>query len=174
MVRVSLCRKVNLFTEKIEEEEKEEEEEKKHRRNLTVTQEFTERARERLKVVVKEFKFEAGLAEQRKKKKKELENKLSSQNKAISDLCLTFFSETYDLYVHAKMLRLIVETNMRFGSDPTVIYVIESQSGKEKNVQNLLVEIFGDKDSDGLYGTKDEIDDGEDFFPFIYAPVIAL
>lgn len=41
----------------------------------------------------------------------------------------------------------MVETNMRFGSDPTVIYLIETQSGKEKNVQTLLVEIFGDKES---------------------------
>lgn len=68
----------------------------------------------------------------------------------------------------------MVETNMRFGSDPTVIYLIETQSGKEKNVQTLLVEIFGDKESQGLYGTKDEIDDAEDFFPFIYVPTIVL
>lgn len=50
---------------------------------------------------------------------------------------------------------MIVETNMRFGSDPTVTYLIETQQGKEKNVQSLLIDIFGDKDSEGLYGTKD-------------------
>lgn len=72
------------------------------------------------------------------------------------------------------MLRLIVETNMRFGSDPTVVYLIETQAGKEKNVLSLLVDIFGDVDSEGLYGTKDEIDDGEDFFPFIYIPTLAI
>lgn len=127
-----------------------------------------------LKVVVKEFKFESGLADQRKKKKKELETKLAGQNKAISDICLALFSEIYELYIHSKILRLIVETNMRFGNDPTVIYLIETQSGKEKNVQSLLVDIFGEKDSEGLYGTKDEIDDGEDFFPFIYIPAITF
>ena len=63
---------------------------------------------------------------------------------------------------------------MRFGSDPTVVYIIEAQSGKEKNVLSLLVDIFGDKESEGLYGTKDEIDDGEDFFPFIYIPTLTL
>lgn len=124
--------------------------------------------------MVKEFKYEAGLSDQRKKKKKELETKLSGQNKAISDICLAYFAEIYELYIHAKVLRLIIETNMRFGSDPTVIYLIETQAGKEKNVQGLLVEIFGDKESEGLYGTKDEIDDGEDFFPFIYVPALTL
>ena len=125
-------------------------------------------------VVAKEFKFESGLSDVRKKKKRELENKLAAQNKAVSDICLAYFSETFELYVHAKILRLIVETNMRFGSDSTVIYMIETQSGKEKNVLSLLVDIFGDKDSEGLYGTKDEIDDGEDFFPFIYIPTLVL
>lgn len=70
-------------------------------------------------------------------------------------MCLAYFAEGYELYVHSKILRLIVETNMRFGSDPTVIYLVETISGKEKNVLSLLVEIFGDKESEGLYGTKD-------------------
>jgi hypothetical protein len=34
---------------------------------------------------------------------------------------------------------------MRFGSDPTVIYIVETVPGKEKNVLALLVQIFGDK-----------------------------
>ena len=61
---------------------------------------------------------------------------------------------------------------MRFGNDKTIIYVINSFESKEKNVQTLLVDIFGDKENEGLYGTKDEIDDGEDFFPYIYVPLI--
>lgn len=63
---------------------------------------------------------------------------------------------------------------MRFGNDPTVIYCIEACQGKDKVVQTLLVQTFGDKQSEGLYGTKDEIDDGEDFFPFIYVPGISF
>lgn len=63
---------------------------------------------------------------------------------------------------------------MRFGSDPTVFYLLESMPGKDKIVQSMLIEIFGDKENEGLYGTKDEIDDAEDFFPFIYVPVITL
>lgn len=72
------------------------------------------------------------------------------------------------------MFRLVIESMMRFGSDKTVIYWIEPTPGKEKTVQTLLIQIFGDKESEGLYGTKDEIDDGEDFFPFIYVPGITF
>lgn len=59
------------------------------------------------------------------------------------------------MYAHCKILRLVVESNMRFGSDKTIIYIINSTEGKEKNVQTLLVDIFGDKENEGLYGTKD-------------------
>ena len=44
---------------------------------------------------------------------------------------------------------------MRYGSDETVIYCIEPVPGKEKVVQNSLIQIFGDKESEGLYGTKE-------------------
>ena len=135
---------MNIFTERSKEDEMNEEKKNDKKRNLTCTQEFIEKAREKFKVIAKEFKFESGLSDSKKKKKKELENKLAAQNKAVSDICLAYFSESYELYVHAKILRLVVETNMRFGSDPTVVYIIETQSGKEKNVLTLLVDIFGD------------------------------
>ena len=80
----------------------------------------------------------------------------------------------YEMYAHCKMLRVIIESNMRFGSENTIFYVINTVSGKQKNVQTLLVDIFGDKENEGLYGTKDEIDDAEDFFPFIYVPLISF
>lgn len=117
------------------------------KRNQTPVQQFLEKAREKMKVVAKQFKFQSGFADEKKKKKKDLEIKLASQNKAVSDMCLAYFAEGYELYVHSKILRLIVETNMRFGSDPTVIYLVETISGKQKNVLSLLVEIFGDKES---------------------------
>lgn len=51
------------------------------------------------------------------------------------------------MYMHAKMLRLVIETNMRFGTDPTLIYLLDTVQGKEKVVQSVLVEIFGDKEN---------------------------
>jgi V-type H+-transporting ATPase subunit C len=37
----------------------------------------------------------------------------------------------------------------------------------------VLLNIFADN-SDGLYGNKEEIDDGEDFFPFVYIPAVTF
>lgn len=101
--------------------------------------------------------------------------------KDLTDICEVCFSDAFELYSHAKVLRLIIEANMRFGKDSTVFYVVDFIGGKEKYIQNELIEIFGDKQSQGkapynlgLYGTKDEIDDTEDFFPFVYIPLIVI
>jgi len=131
-------------------------------------------AREKLKITVREFKFESGQSDDRKKKREALTVKLQAQTTTLKEILKTQFSEAYELYIHTKIVRMIIETRMRFGSDRTVFYWLEPVSGKEKHVQSCLIEIFGDKESEGLYGTKDEIDDGEDFFPFIYVPGISF
>lgn len=94
---------------------------------------------------MREFKFESGISNERRRKKEALEYKINELTKQISDICLAYFSEIYELYIHTKMLRVVIESSMRFGSDRTVIYCIEPAEGKEKTVQTLLVEIFGDK-----------------------------
>ena len=99
---------------------------------------------------------------------------LGQKQKGLYECCETCFSEAFELYIHAKILRLIIEANMRFGKEDTVFYAINYVAGKEKYIQNELTEIFGDKQSQGMYGTKDEIDDAEDFFPFVYIPVLII
>lgn len=123
---------------------------------------------------MKEFFFESGKAKAKEEKKKDLLKKLESQRNALEQTCETMFSEMYEMYLHAKVTRLVVESNMRFGRDRTLLYSVETTQGKEKIVQDTLTELFGGKDEDDLYGTKDEIDDGEDFFPFIYVPVLTF
>jgi len=33
------------------------------------------------------------------------------------------------------------------------------------------LKIFNDESQVGVYGTKEELEDAEDFFPFIYVPI---
>ena len=44
-------------------------------------------------------------------------------------------------------------------------------SGKEKKtIQNLIKLFTQSKDDKGMYGTKEEIGEAEDYFPFIMIP----
>ena len=123
---------------------------------------------------MREFKFESGLNEERKNKRGALTYALDTQTNILKNTLKAQFSEAFELYIHVKVTRMITETRMRFGSDKTIYYWLEPIPGKEKAVQSTMIEIFGDKESEGLYGTKDEIEDAEDFFPFIYVPGILL
>jgi hypothetical protein len=74
---------------------------------------------------------------------------LAQKQKGLYDCCDTCFSEAFEMYVHAKVLRLIIEANMRFGKEDTVFYAINYVSGKEKYIQGELIDIFGDKQAQG-------------------------
>ena len=187
MVFKNIFRTVDIFNKKMTEDranednsddegegrEKEKKVQKK-KKYATPVAEFVDQMRDKLKMVVREFKFEPGQSEEKKNKRSALSYALQTQTKTLQGTLKAQFSEAFELYVHVKITRMILETRMRFGSDQTVHYYLEPVSGKEKQIQSIMVEIFGDKESEGLYGTKDEIEDGEDFFPFIYVPGILL
>ena len=129
------------------EEDEEHHGEKKHKkkRYANPVAEFIDVARDRFKIVVREFKFEPGMSEERKNKRSALTYALETQTNILKNTLKAQFSEAFELYVHVKVTRMITETRMRFGSDKTVYYWLEPVPGKEKSVQGTLIEIFGDK-----------------------------
>lgn len=70
------------------------------------------------------------------------------------------------LLLHVKVLRAMLEVNMRFGSDPVLYAVVIPKAGKEKEVMKELSEAESG-DHKEMYGTKEELEDSEDFFPFV-------
>lgn len=76
-----------------------------------------------------------------------------------------------------KRVRLVVELTMRFGPKehdiPTFAscLVNVSNSSKEKSVLTALTTLFSDASNKEMYGTKEELEDSEDFFPFVYIPI---
>lgn len=80
-------------------------------------------------------------------------------------------------YIHMKRVRLLVDLTMRFGpkekgqdSFATLLIKVSTQ-GKEKAVQTELTKLFADSSNKDMYGTKEELEDTEDFFPFVYIPI---
>lgn len=91
--------------------------------------------------------------------------------------CETHFSELYQNYIHMKRVRLLVDLTMRFGPKEVgkesfcCALVKVSNPGKEKSVQTSLTSLFADSQNKDMYGTKEELEDAEDFFPFVYVPI---
>lgn len=71
-----------------------------------------------------------------------------------------------------KRLRYVVDIAMRFGIHEKVASIlVKPAEGKEKRVLQDLVSVFVEPNQKGLYGTKEELEEPEDFFPFVYIPI---
>jgi V-type H+-transporting ATPase subunit C len=137
-----------------------------------VVQEFADGCRDRLKAIVREFQYRENLFEDRAKERKALEEKAKTASNALAVTCEVSFSEMFTLNLHVKMLRCLIESVMRFGQDQVLYAVLTLKQGKEKDALKALTQ--HESIDKAMYGTKDELEDVEDFFPFISMPVTTL
>lgn len=142
------------------------------KKDLTPFEAFALKAREKLKVTIREFEFKSNEYDEKEKQRVNLNTEAQKKTYDLKMECETQFSELYLTYVHLKVLRFNVDSALRFGTgEPTANLLIQPQATKEKKVIGVLLKMFGDPSQIGLYGTKEELNETEDFFPFIYIPI---
>ncbi|CAD8169212.1 unnamed protein product [Paramecium octaurelia] len=138
----------------------------------TPVEEFIQKARDKLRITVKEFEYKSQESKEREKLRLDLKSKSDHMNTTLKQACEKAFSDLYITYMHLKVLRLVVDIAMRFGAaEPNIQCILKPDQGKEKKVQQSLLKLFADPSQVGLYGTKEELEDTEDFFPFVYVPI---
>jgi V-type H+-transporting ATPase subunit C len=70
--------------------------------------------------------------------------------------------------MHLKVMRAYIDGVLRFGIPPNFfIGVVKPAKGKEKSILLQMMEIFADPAMKDMYGTKEDLNDTEDFFPFV-------
>lgn len=77
------------------------------------------------------------------------------------------YSEVYYALLHLKFLRLFVECSLKYGTSEYYSTIIFIPHGKEQKVVSTLIKVFNDTNDQGWYGTKEDLKDTEDFYPFI-------
>lgn len=77
------------------------------------------------------------------------------------------YSEVYYALLHLKFLRLYVECSLKYGNSDYYSTIIFIPHGKEHKVVSTLIKVFNDTNDQGWYGTKEDLKDTEDFYPFI-------
>lgn len=74
--------------------------------------------------------------------------------------------------MHLKVMRVFIDGVLRFGIPPRFyIAIIRPNKGQDKKVLEVLNQTFADKNMMEMYGTKDDTNDSEDFFPFVNVPL---
>lgn len=66
-------------------------------------------------------------------------------------------------------LRLYVEASLKYPNSDYHTLLVIPEDGRETKVVNAMLKKENDTggESDGWYGTKEELKDSEDFFPFV-------
>lgn len=81
---------------------------------------------------------------------------------------ISYYSEVYHAVLHLMYLRLYVESTLKYPSSEYHSLLVIPEDNKESKVVNLMLKKENDLSGTiGWYGTKEEIKDSEDFFPFV-------
>ena len=70
--------------------------------------------------------------------------------------------------MHLKVIRAYIDGVLRFGIPPKFFMgIISPTKGYEDKIRRALTDQFADPAMKDMYGTKEELNDTEDFFPYV-------
>ena len=119
--------------------------------------------------IAKKLIFNSEDAKEAEKRKNELVNKQSFDKNFLLAGCVESFKESFIVLAHIKMYRIIIDGSLRFGSfsNFSVLLLLFEKNRDAKIIQSLI-KAFAEQDKLEFYGTKEQLNDVEDFFPFVY------
>ena len=126
--------------------------------------------KDKYRAITKDFTFDPESAKQKESEK----SKIISQNKTDRDLlvstCIESFKEILVALIHIKTYVVVIDCSLRFGSfgNFKIAMIFFDRSKEGRLVQNLI-KAFAESDKLDFYGTKEQLNDVEDFFPFVYS-----
>ena len=77
------------------------------------------------------------------------------------------YSEVFYALLHLKYLRLYVESCLKYTSGDYYSVMVYTPKDKEQKLVSTMIKTFNDTKEQGWYGTKEELKEQEDFYPFI-------
>lgn len=127
------------------------------------------RVKEQFGAVAKRLAFNIEDAKEAEKRKGELVNKQSFDKNFLLAGCVESFKEGFIVLTHIKVYRVIIDASLRFGAFANFsVLLLLFDKGRDQKVVQTLIKAFAEKDKLDFYGTKEQLNDTEDFFPFVY------
>jgi len=137
-------------------------------------EEIANELKNKFKSTLREFTYDPNESQRREAKRNVLKSETEQLTKSVLELCDRYYSDLFSAYVHLKVLRLLIDSVLRYGIKERIFTcIIKPYEGKEKKVHAGLTKIFADPNQAGMYGAKEEIDDSEDFYPYAFVQINA-
>lgn len=87
---------------------------------------------------------------------------------SLSNRSYFAFSELFIALMHLKVMRTYIDGVLRFGIPPRFFMgIVKPHKQMEKRLQTELSNFFCDPAMKDMYGSKEDANDIEDFFPYV-------
>ena len=119
-------------------------------------------------LVVKKFSYNLEQYKKDREEQTKLEARAELIKSQLSNKCYYGFSELFVALMHLKVMRTYIDGVLRFGIPPTFyMALIKPFKNMEKRLLQSLSDNFCDPAMKDMYGSKEEANDTEDFWPFV-------
>lgn len=100
---------------------------------------------------------------------KELTEKKKTLGKNLEKRCVLLYGELFISAIHLKVMRVYIDGVLRFGIPPTfnMLTIKSLAHANDKKIMDAMLKRFADPTQLEMYGSKEEIQDSEDFYPFV-------
>ena len=120
--------------------------------------------------LVREYNMDLDWAQSREQERKKIVDQNKTDREQLESTAIESFKELIVMLAHVKVYKTLIDSNLRFGSfNNFSVAILFFDKGKESRILNDLVNAFAEKDKLEFYGTKEQLNDVEDFFPFVYS-----
>lgn len=134
-----------------------------------IAQDFKNVAREK-KFIVREFEFVAEDIQAQKAEYSSLQSDLSKKQNAALAWCKTAFSESFSAWIHIKILRVFVESVLRYGLPINFETVVIQPRRNVKATRRALQQLYMHLDGGGKAAESVDVAGvgvGADYFPYV-------
>lgn len=119
--------------------------------------------------VVRKYDYDPEQAQTKLKEKNKILNQNKTDKEILEVACKENFKEGLTLLIHLKLYLVIIDSCLRYGSVNSFTLVVNFlEPNKKGRLIKKLISIYAEKDKLDFYGTKEQLNDAEDFFPFVW------
>ncbi|CAG9327819.1 unnamed protein product [Blepharisma stoltei] len=122
------------------------------------------------KWAAREFSFDPAYTENQAASKEKVNKQFQTQHNLLWRACKVVFSELFIALIHLKAMRIFAESVLRYSLPPQFVsfYIIPERDREKRVLDSMVKKFMRPGETADMYGSRDDSDENEDFFPFVF------
>ena len=121
-------------------------------------------------VTMREFELNLEEARQKETDRKSIHEQHRTLKEQLEITTLECYKETIVMICHIKILKTLIDCQLRFGTSQNyIVSLLVFDLSRETKMIADLIKSYAEEGRLEFYGTKEQLNDSENFFPFVYS-----